>query len=702
MEAAVAHRAFGQTCLLQGELALARNHFERALALHVPGRDIDARHAFGTDTGVLATAWATLSTWLLGEIDYARRPIEQTIQQARASDHIVTIAQTVLIETVLEAFRGDPTATQRAAEAAVGFARKHDLPLYVEDGEIFSTWARGRLVDPRAGARDLQDRLKAYLKQGNRFCAPWIYGMIAELESIAGGVDGALATADQGLELAKRTGERWTDSVLFRCKGEILLQRDPANPTPAEEMFQTAIAVAKEQGSRSFGLQAALKLAKLYQSTAHPADAHAVLAPALEGFSPTAEMPEIAAALALLAALAETEEVKAGEAQHKLRLHLQTAYGNALIAARGYGAPETTEAFAKARESAVGDKDTPEWLAAEYGLWVGSFIRGELSPMKAHAEAFLGDVEARPDSPETGVAHRAAGLTQWFAGEYREARDHLERALALFQPGRDDDLAFRFGNDPGVAAMFNLGFTLWPLGDIARAVSLVGEGEARSAGHPHIGTRALGKMHVGMFELMHGDLARAALCGNELAQLTREHDLPMWRAAGVVLEGVAKAERGELIGGLADMRRAADLLREQNTLIFDGLFRIVLAEAEARAGDVGRALEILDEALATCERTGHRTFEAELHRVRGEMLLRRDLANPSLAEAAFGRAIEIAVGQGTRSFRLRAALSLGKHYQLTGRRADAHAVLAPALEGFSPAAEMPEIAEAQALVARLA
>ena len=91
-------------------------------------------------------------------------------------------------------------------------------------------------------------------------------------------------------------------------------------------------------------------------------------------------------------------------------------------------------------------------------------MRGELPSMRAHAEAFLSDVEASPDSPEAGVAHRAAGMTCWFAGEYREARDHLERALALFQPGRDDDLAFRFGRDPGVAAMACLAIVLWPLG----------------------------------------------------------------------------------------------------------------------------------------------------------------------------------------------------------------------------------------------
>ena len=81
------------------------------------------------------------------------------------------------------------------------------------------------------------------------------------------------------------------------------------------------------------------------------------------------------------------------------------------------------------------------------------------------------DVEARPHSPEAGVAHRAAGITYWFAGEYGEARDRLEHALALFQPGRDDDLAFRFGVDPGTAAMAYLAIASWALGEVERAVT---------------------------------------------------------------------------------------------------------------------------------------------------------------------------------------------------------------------------------------
>ena len=200
---------------------------------------------------------------------------------------------------------------------------------------------------------------------------------------------------------------------------------------------------------------------------------------------------------------------------------LNVAYGNALVAARGYGAAETAEAFAKARETADGETDAQERLAADWGLWAGSYVRGDLPSMRAHAAAFLRDVEARPDSPEAGVAHRAAGLLRWFAGEYAQAREHLERALALFRPGRDDDLAFRFGVDPGVNAMAYLAIASWALGEVDRAVSLIDCMQTRIAALTHVGTLALGRMHAAMFELMRGEHARAAQNAFELVRLTR-------------------------------------------------------------------------------------------------------------------------------------------------------------------------------------
>jgi predicted ATPase len=303
-EAVVARRTIGSTLLFQGELALARSHIERALADIGLERDMDARRLFGTDTRVTATTYLVLATWLLGDVEYARRLVEAAVRDGHASSHVATIVHAYLIRAILEALRDDPTATLDAAELLLTYAKEHDISLYAAWGLILTTWARGRLVDPQRGAAELRQALAAYLEQGNKIFAQHYYGLIAELEAMTDRADSALASVDAGLALAQETGERWTDPLLLRLKGEILLERNSANRASAEEAFRMAIAVAEQQGARSFGLRAALSLAKLNQSTGRPAEARAILAPALKGFSPTSEMPEIAAALALMERLA--------------------------------------------------------------------------------------------------------------------------------------------------------------------------------------------------------------------------------------------------------------------------------------------------------------------------------------------------------------------------------------------------------------
>jgi tetratricopeptide (TPR) repeat protein len=690
-----ARRLLGTVKLELGAFFESRQEFEKLLEDWDEDRDKDLRAVTGAD--VLCVGWAYMAQLMviLGEVDDAVRMSEGAIRRAESLGDFGSLAFALGLSLFVLATCGRNEATLRTAEAFEAKASEKGARLWESIAKEWASIARGLITGDAAGAAtELRDIMAARHERQERQSAYMGHGVLAQLQGKAGAIDAALASIADGLALAEQTRGHRADSFLHRARGDVLAERDPA---AAETSYREALRIAQSQGARTFELQAAHALAKLYRSTGRPADAHAILAPALEGFSSTPEMPEIAEAQALLAALAETDEVKADEARRHQLTQLHVSYGNALIAARGYGARETTEAFARARESTAGDKDAPGRLSADYGLWVGSFTRGELPSMQAHSSDFLNDVQARPDSPETGVARRVAGATCWFAGEYREAKDHLERALALFQPGRDDDLAFRFGQDQGVPAMAYLALVLWPLGEIDRAASFMSQMLARIASLTQGNTIALGHMFAAQFALMHGGPMKGKSNFLELARIASAHDLAQFRAFGMFFDGWARVEN-DLLGGLDGMRLGIDSLRARNILIFDGLVKIALAKTEAEAGDQDRAVAILNEALRTADGLGHRTFEAELHRARGDILLQRDPANSAPAEEAFLRAIAVAKRQGARSFELRAALTLSKLYQSAGRLVDAQAVLAPALEGFAPTDEMPEIAEAQALL----
>ena len=701
-EAAAARRCLGTACLYQGDLALARAHFEQALRIFDPERDREAKFRFGTDVGALAAVYLALTNWLLGEAGPARKLIEEAIARADDSDHAPTLANVYWHKALFDAFRDDAEACRRAAESHLEVSRAHGLGLFLALGALASSWARARLGDSVTGVTELRQALAAYADQGNKLYAPLFQGRLAELEAEGQDAEGALARVDEALTLAQQTGERWTDPLLHRIRGDILLKADPENPARAEEAYIAATAIAREQGGRSFSLQAALKLARLYQSTGRPVEAHAVLAPTLEGLSPTPEMPEIAEAQALLAALAETDDVKAATTTRHKRVDLQIALGNALIAARGYGAAETQASFERARALTFGIGREPERFSIAYGLYAVSYHRGDVSRMREHASAFLSGVSGQPNSPEAGVAHQISGIYSWYVGDLVDARAHLEKALAISDPKRDRDLAFRFGHDPEISASVQLGVVLWLLGEVVRAAQLFQDVEASIPHVSHLGTTAQGNFHAAAFEVLRRNHVRAAESIRALASVAYEHDLALWKTLAFFLEGWSAWHSGDRNAGLVQMRAGVAQLAEREISLFSGLIRTELAQAEAESGEVDASLITLENALVYCERIGQRWFDAEIHRVRGEILLRKHTDSPAPAEDAYLAAIAIAQRQKARSFELRAALSLAKLYQSTGRPVDAHAVLAPALEGFAPTPEMPEIAEAEALLAALA
>jgi len=698
-EAGVARRGLAVICYYLGDLAEARTHCERALDSCYPHHEDEARERYGEYTGTNATAILAATNWQLGEVERARELIDIANRRAAERGHPPSMAIPLIIKCQLEILRGDAAAALSAAEALEVLSQEHGMMLFLVYAELFAAWARGRLHDPATGTAELRQTLAGFADQGNMLDAPFFYALLAELEAEALDAERALAGIDEALALAIQIEQRCHLAFMHRLRGQILLKRDPSNPAPAEEAYKTAFAIANEQGARSFGLQAVLALAKLYQSTGRPLDAHALLAPALEGFSPTPEMPEIAEAQTLFAALAETDEVKASEAHRQRRLHLQTAYGQAMMWAKGFAAEETKAALARAAELGERTNDFSVRFAVLQGQWAAAGTAGELRSARKLGLTLLREAEDAGRVREARTAHWLLGMAAYWHGDFVEARARCERALA----------GHVFSSDPEVQEHFDdyrtwavLAAIMWQLGEVERARELIEWANLRASEVGDFGAIADALFWKSYLEIWRGDQVATLSAAEALERLARERGIAQYLNEAELHLGWARGRISDPKAGAAEVRRVLSAFVDQGVKVNLGFYTGLLAQLEAETLGAEAALARIDEAFRLSSAVEHRCSLPFLHRLRGEFLLKRNPADPATAEEAFQTSIAIAKEQGARSPVLLASLAVAKLYQSMARPIEAHAVLAPALEGFAPTPEMPEIAEAMSLSARLA
>ena len=197
------------------------------------------------------------------------------------------------------------------------------------------------------------------------------------------------------------------------------------------------------------------------------------------------------------------------------------------------------------------------------------------------------------------------------------------------------------------------------------------------------------------------DAATVSAHGNDCVAVASEHGFTLWAALGQLLQGWADVQKGEAtlgIGGIRDGLAAT----EATTTYVSPLFLTLLAEALALAGKIEEALATLDNALAKAAVTGERSWDAEIHRLRGELTARLPYPDPAKAEDSFRTALAIAREQGTRGYELRAATSLARLWLEQGRRGEAYELLALVYGSFTEGFDTADLKEAKALLEELA
>jgi len=189
--------------------------------------------------------------------------------------------------------------------------------------------------------------------------------------------------------------------------------------------------------------------------------------------------------------------------------------------------------------------------------------------------------------------------------------------------------------------------------------------------------------------------------GSKAVAVTREHGFPLYLGWGLILQGWAMAQRGEGDAAVEQIRSGLAAIEATGSCLQRPIYLGLLAEALALAGEVEEGLAVLAEALATAEASGARGNDAELHRLRGDLLRRLPSSDWTEVEACFRKALAIAREQGTRGFELRAAVNLARFVSDQGRHAEAKDLLAPVYGWFTEGFDTPDLKEAKALLAAL-
>jgi DNA-binding winged helix-turn-helix (wHTH) protein/predicted ATPase len=379
---------------------------------------------------------------------------------------------------------------------------------------------------------------------------------------------------------------------------------------------------------------------------------------------------------------------------------LRIGLGGALMATRGWGAPEAEETYSRARALCHELGDTPRLFPALWGLWLFYWGRGPMSTAHELAHDLLGLAHRHGDDALLLQAHHAAWATAFSRGDLEATCFHAEEGIRLYRPDRHAAMAATYGShDPGVCGRGFLARALALLGrmDEASRTSDEGVAQARDLGHPfslvisHVLAAAVAQICRHPTNVRKHAVAAATIA--------REQDFRLMLAWSSAFEGWAAVVEGRHGPGLDRIGNGVAEARAMGSNQFQPQLVGFLAEAHLRNRHAATGLEALDEAFAIARRMGERFWEPELYRLRGELHL---LANsPSAiqnAERDFLEAIEVAQSQGAKLLVLRAAVGLGRLWQQLGRGAQARQLVTERRGDITEGLGLPDMVEATAFL----
>ena len=413
----------------------------------------------------------------------------------------------------------------------------------------------------------------------------------------------------------------------------------------------------------------------------------------------------VEAAEQLTRALDQIATLPATPALRREQIKLQVALLTPLIHVKGYAAPEAKAAAERARlliEEAEALGEPPEdpllLFSVLYSFWVARFVAFNGKVMRELAAHFLTLAGKQGGAVPLMVGHRNMGVSLLHMGDTEEARVHIDRAIALYDPAKHRQLATRFGQDVRVALLFYRSLALWPLGypeealaDADRAIRDAREiGQAASL-MAALTLTSLSHVHCGSFAIANAQLDEAITLANETGAL-------FWKVGGMLVQGCLFAITGKASDAVRTITSGLSSWRATGTTVWMPTYLSYLTRAHAELGQFGEASRCISEAIIAVQTTNESWYEADIHRIAGEIALTSPEPDALKAEAYFERALAVAHQQQAKSWELRAAISMARLWRSQGKRQQAREQLAPVYRWFTEGFDTLDLKEAKVLL----
>lgn len=376
------------------------------------------------------------------------------------------------------------------------------------------------------------------------------------------------------------------------------------------------------------------------------------------------------------------QSLPSGTDRDSREIELQLQLGNALTVTRGYGNPETGACFARALELSSTLGEPRHLFPTLLGVWFYYLVSGECRKGLELAERLGKVAEAQSDVMSTVAASYALSQTLEITGDLGKARVHAESGVAAYNPADHRTYCAQYGFDPGLYVLSDAARIAWLMGYPEQARRRIQE----ALRHYRQADPRSQSMVLTIASLLHqflGEPQEALERSTECVAICDRYDVPQEREWSNFVRGWAMGALGQLDEGIRIMRESQAALGELHSIVIIGThYAALFAETLTEAGRLEEATLVIDGALKFAARTGDRHYEPELHRLRGELLLRNQ-SDRVAAENCFRQAIGLARTQGARSWELRAAMSLS---ELLAGRSDlqgAADVLSPVYARFA-------------------